>query len=166
MNRDLWLLYHPADCRLGYSTAQLRTLLGDQWPFFMEFMHARGFTSEQLPTGEVVAVVYTDDVFRFLTSLPAPPSSLLIPPLPSPILDADGTRGRTGMNPAETAIAEAQVAEVMLPVNVDAADADVAGAETRRPRTRRVQLSDVIPILATGAAALLLGRALLRALGL
>ncbi len=166
MNRDLWLLYHPADCGLGYSTARLRTLLGEHWPSFERFMDTRTLTSERLPTGKVVAVAYTDDVFRFLTTLPAALPSPLASPSPSPISVANGTRAGTASPSTERASAHARVGDERTSREHDGIAGDEEDAEMTTPRRRLVQLTDVVPILATVAAAMLLGRAILRMLGL
>jgi hypothetical protein len=83
MNADEWLLAFPPDCRQGYSTRRLRTVLGGSWRAFESFMTGRSYTSEAGPDGRIVAVAYLDDVWRFVAGPEAPlpePAQLLSGP--------------------------------------------------------------------------------------
>jgi hypothetical protein len=85
LNPDRWLLSHPPDHLLGYSSVYLRGLLGDQWDSFLRSMGTRAYTSDLLTNGVMEAIVYYDDVIRFVSRLEETPEEApaISPPWPS-----------------------------------------------------------------------------------
>jgi hypothetical protein len=135
---DDWVLRNPPDRPFGYTLDWLRTVLGDDWPAFAAFMAGRAFLSEELPGGGFEPVVHIDDVLRFLA-----PASAMESPVPM-------------RNPPEPRLAESQRSE-RAP---DAAD----GASAARVRLPWLHLHVAAALSASGAAAVLIGREVARAL--
>jgi hypothetical protein len=81
VNPDRWVLLHPPDALLGYSVNHLRTLLGPNWPAFVDFMGTRAFMSEESRPGQYRPIVHLDEVFRFVRTLPDGPAEAE-PPVP------------------------------------------------------------------------------------